>query len=112
MHEQREGIAYVHHSSFSFFEPAFDSCCRSFSLPVSGLAPTADGPPMSSNALWKTYSVACSTGSSNMNGRAGTAARPSCFSSETSSTTAVSVTYSNRPPRPQCRILRILQCSP
>lgn len=38
--------------------------------------PTAPGPPTREKAWWKTHSVACSTGASNMNGNAGTAARP------------------------------------
>jgi len=56
------------HNSFTFsfcllslLSASLKSC-----LPVSGLRLTASSPPIALKALWKTHSVAISTGSSNM----------------------------------------------
>ena len=71
-----EGEIY---SSFSLLAPLLLSSSISVTRPVSGLCDTASGPPKVSKALWKVHSTASSIGLSNMNGRKGTAARPSCL---------------------------------
>jgi hypothetical protein len=66
----------VNYSSLSLTAPAFASTWSRADRPVSGRPWTAASPPTVAKALWKTHSTTCSTGSSNMNGSAGTAARP------------------------------------
>lgn len=66
------------HSSFSLLIFLFSACSSSI-LPVTGRWRTASGPHIVSKPLWNPHSTASSTGLSKMNGRKGTAARPSCL---------------------------------
>jgi hypothetical protein len=69
-------IAYTVYNSFSPFNAFFCLRWSSASLPTAGAPATASFPPTTSNPLWNIHSTACSTGSSNRYGKAGTAAKP------------------------------------
>jgi hypothetical protein len=103
----------THYSSFSLTAPALASTCSRADRPVSGRPWTAASPPTAEKALWKTHSTAASTGSSNMKGSAGTAARPNYHfvSDRLNSVREGTGTYADGTPCAQLYVLIVFQSS-